>query len=63
MLDGFRDHDPNPTDQEFEWMAAHALGVLVRLLALASLALAIGLTASSAFDTPRLTAVASAPQR
>jgi hypothetical protein len=63
MLEDFRDHDPNPTDQEREWMAANPLGVLVRLLALASLALAIGLTASSAFDIPTLTTVASAPQR
>ena len=63
MLEDFRNHDPNPTDQEREWMAANPLGVLVRLLALASLAVAIGLSASHSFNTSAPTTVASAPQR
>jgi hypothetical protein len=63
MLEDFRDHDPQPTAQERAWMAANPLGVMVRLLALASLAVAIGLSASHSFSTSAPTQVASAPQR
>jgi hypothetical protein len=64
MLEDFRDHDPQPTEQERQWMEANPFNALIRVLALASLAVAIGLSASTVMDTKAApTAVASAPQR
>ena len=59
MLEDFRNHDPKPDEQEQAWMAVNPFAVLVRVVALASLAAAIGLTASSNINSQQPTAVAA----
>ena len=44
MLEDLRNHDPSPTEREREWMAVNPLSVTVRLIALAGIAMAIGLS-------------------
>jgi hypothetical protein len=64
MLEDFRNHDPRPTEQECAWMAVNPFSVLVRVVALASLAAAIGLAASydvNPQEQPTAVAVSSAP--
>jgi hypothetical protein len=58
MLEDFRNHDPKPNEQEVAWMAVNPFAVLVRVVALASLASAIGLAASYHVDPQQPTAVA-----
>jgi hypothetical protein len=52
MMEDFRNHDPKPNAQESALMAANAFVVMARLLALATLAVAIGLTASHGHESP-----------
>lgn len=42
MLDDIRNHDALPTEEESGWVAADAVGLIVRAVALAALALALG---------------------
>ncbi len=46
MLDDLRNHDTQPTAQERAWMSVEPIAVLLRLVVLASLAVAIGLAAT-----------------
>ena len=46
MLEDFRNHDPVPTRQEREWIAAKVWAALQRAMLLAGIALVIGTTAS-----------------
>ncbi|MGZ5035487.1 MAG: hypothetical protein ACXWG1_05635 [Usitatibacter sp.] len=45
-MDELRDHDPNPNARERAWMGADPFGTAVRVLALAVLAVGIGVTVS-----------------
>lgn len=47
MLEDLRNHDPSPTQEEREWMTVNPFAVTVRLLALAGIAMAIGLSGTS----------------
>jgi hypothetical protein len=51
MLEDFRGHDPNPTVNEVAWMETDLLPVVLRLVALASLAVVIALTLSQTLDS------------
>ena len=46
MLEDLRNHDPSPTTEERAWMAAKPLAVILRVTALAGIAIAIGLAGS-----------------
>jgi len=46
MLEDIRNHDPAPTPQESEWIAAGLWAAAERLLLLAGFALILGTTAS-----------------
>ena len=46
MMDDLRNHDTAPNAQERAWMSVDPFAVLLRLVVLASLAVAIGLAAS-----------------
>jgi len=50
MLEDLRNHDPAPTHEEREWMAVNPLSVTVRLIALAGIAMAIGLSGTSLLE-------------
>lgn len=50
MLDDIRDHDAKPTSEEEAWMGTDAVGLIVRAVALAGLALAVGVLASTVVD-------------
>ena len=50
MLDDLRNHDALPTDEESAWVAADAVGLIVRAMALAGLALALGASVSMLVD-------------
>jgi hypothetical protein len=55
MLDDLRNHDALPSEEESAWMQADAAGLIVRALALAAIALLLGLGASVLLE-PELTA-------
>jgi hypothetical protein len=46
MVDDLRDHDAMPTEEELEWMSAKPWSVVIRALALAGIAIAIGVSVS-----------------
>jgi hypothetical protein len=50
MLDGLRNHDAFPNDEEADWVGADAVGLIVRAMALAGLALALGAAVSMLVD-------------
>lgn len=50
MLDDIRNHDPLPTEEESGWVGADAVGLIVRAMALAGLALALGVSVSMLAD-------------
>jgi hypothetical protein len=63
MLDDIRDHDARPTLAERQWMAVDAVEIIVKSLALAAIALTVGVTASILLDssvTPGAETVAGA---
>ena len=59
MLEDFRNHDPNPTAQERAWMSVNPFPVVLRLIVLAGLAVAIGLSASQSINPPQAATVAA----
>ena len=60
MLEDFRNHDAEPTEQERAWMAANPFKVVLHLVVLASIATAIGVSGTQLVqETPRPAAVAS----
>jgi hypothetical protein len=46
MLDDLRDHDALPTDEEAEWLDANPVAVVIKALAMAGIAIAIGVSVS-----------------
>ena len=46
MVDDLRDHSATPTEEELEWMSAKPLSVVIKALALAGIAIAIGVSVS-----------------
>jgi hypothetical protein len=46
MVEDLRDHDAMPTEEELEWMSAKPLTVVIKALALAGIAIAIGVSVS-----------------
>lgn len=46
MVDDLRDHDAMPSEEELEWMSAKPLAVVIKALALAGIAIAIGVSVS-----------------
>jgi hypothetical protein len=60
MMDDLRNHDTEPTREERAWMAADPLALVAKLVVLAILAVAIGLSATQmAAPTASETLVAS----
>lgn len=51
MLDDLRNHDALPNEEESAWVEADAVGLIVRALALAGLALALGAGVSMLVDS------------
>lgn len=62
MLDDLRDHDANPSDEERRWMDVDPLAALSRVLALAIVAVAVGVAAGylAAPPSASMAAVAAA---
>ena len=60
-MEELRGHSPKPTEQERAWMSANPFAMLVRVVALAGIALAIG-TSVTQFSAPRAPTVAAAHQ-
>ena len=52
MMDDLRNHDSTPSAQERAWMSVDPLAALLRLVVLASLAVAIGIAASHMTGPP-----------
>jgi hypothetical protein len=50
MLKDFREQEASPDEGERDWMETHPLAILVRILALAGIALAIGVSTSEALQ-------------
>ena len=50
MLEDLRNHDALPTEEEQAWMAGHAVDLVMRSLALAAIAMTIGVSASYMID-------------
>jgi hypothetical protein len=46
MLDDIRDHDPHPTREEQDWSRTEPLLLVLKALALAAVAIAIGASMS-----------------
>ena len=64
MLEDLRNHDATPTEEERAWLNADPFAVLLRLVVIAGIALAIGLTATVSIDPVQkssTTASAGAP--
>jgi hypothetical protein len=51
MVDDVRDHDALPSEEELEWMSANPLAIVVKALALAGVAIAIGVSVSQLLIT------------
>jgi hypothetical protein len=63
MLEDLRNHDAKPNAQERAWMSFDPVGLAVKLVALAGIALAVGVSATQlAADPPHARSVAQAPQ-
>jgi hypothetical protein len=58
-MDELRGHSPEPDAQERAWMSANPFTVLVRVVALAGIAVAIGVSATQ-FSAPPAPTVAAA---
>ena len=54
MLEDFRNHDPNPTADEIAWMETNPFPAVLRLVAIALVAVIAGLGAADALspDSP-----------
>ena len=54
MLEDFRNHDPNPTADELAWMETNPFPTVLRLVAVALVAVILGLGAADALspDSP-----------
>ena len=63
MLDDIRNHDALPTREEREWMALDEIGILGRGILLATVALAIGWSASEALEGQSRDAIAAIAPR
>jgi hypothetical protein len=63
-MDDLRNHDARPDAQERAWMTIEPMAVVVKLVALAGIALAIGVSVTqiAAPTQPAAATVASAPQ-
>jgi len=59
-MDELRNHDARPNAHEREWMSANPFSILVRLVALAGLAVAIGVSATYVGGSSAPASVASA---
>jgi hypothetical protein len=46
MVDDLRDHDAAPSPEELEWMAVKPVAVVIKALALAGVAIAVGVSVS-----------------
>jgi hypothetical protein len=46
LVDDLREHDAMPSDAEREWMSANPVAIVVKALALAGMAIAIGVSVS-----------------
>jgi hypothetical protein len=57
-MEELRNHSPNPTQHERAWMSADPVAALVRLVALAGIAIAIGVSATY-LTAPQAPTVAS----
>jgi hypothetical protein len=51
MVDDVRDHDALPSDEELAWMSTNPLTLVVKALALAGIAIAIGVSVSQLLMT------------
>jgi hypothetical protein len=60
MMDEIRNHDPMPTEQEREWLAANPFPVVLRLVLVAGVAVVLGVAASQTLDDEPATTSASA---
>ena len=63
-MDDLRNHDARPDAHERAWMSIEPMAVAVRLVALAGIALAVGVSVTHLAAPPQAVAatVASAPQ-
>jgi hypothetical protein len=50
MMDEIRNHDPMPTEQEREWLAANPYPVVMRLVLVAGVAVVLGVAASQVLE-------------
>jgi hypothetical protein len=62
MLDDLRDHDATPDEQERAWMSIDLTAIALRLVVLASLAVAIGLGAAQ-IVAPNMSGPVAAAER
>ena len=46
MVDDVRDHDAMPTEEELEWMSVKPVTIVIKAVALAGIAIAIGVSVS-----------------
>ena len=60
-MEEFRGHDPKPNAQERAWMSADPFAAVVKLVAIAGLAIAIGVSATLATAPSAPATVAAAP--
>jgi hypothetical protein len=61
-MDDLRNHDARPDTQEREWMSVEPMAVAVKLVAMAGIALAIGVSVTHLSAPPQVAAaVAAAP--
>jgi hypothetical protein len=59
-MDDIRNHDAAPTREETEWMATDAVVLVFRAVALAGIALSVGVTATLMIDQANAQPVAAA---
>ena len=59
MLEDFRNHDPNPTQQERAWMATNPFAVVAKLVVVVGFAAVIGVSASYSLNPQQPPAVAA----
>ena len=63
MLDEIRDHDPDPTVEERQWMAFDAVAAMARCVALGAVALIVGWTTSVILEQASRESVAAVAPR
>jgi hypothetical protein len=62
MMDEFRSHNPSPNAEERAWMATDPFKALLRVAALATVAVVIGLSGTQALNPPlQMQVAAKAP--